>query len=593
MLIICGYSIISELTEPCTIFLYFREVKAAGTFHTRETKMWVAQVKIFLNHVKDMRPLVTVHSLLSRPKVSCRKATIVVMLRKGEKNMSYSPKLSTTFNNTKLRTDHSICELSGMCSTCTNKCTGLCEIGLSAVRGFEAAYPLNTAAQQFASEKKYPFDYSHFNINGRVFGASGAEGDKELINVYSADLSCTIGYKKKIALKAPIILPAMAKLNWRDYYSGAAMAGILVVIGESAAKSDPLLANDEHGKVNNAPIIGEMIECFRKYERGYGDIVLQINADDVALGVPEYALKTFNLKTLEIKFGQAAKGIQHVAPVYDYDEALKIKENGYLILPDPTDDDVIEAIEEGESIHFMQYGRLPMWDEARLAEMITGYRALGAENIFFKMAGFDIADIKRVLRIASDNKIALVTFDGAGGGTGHSPCKMMNEWSHPTIELERIVHSFMAELEKEGAWLPSIAIGGGIVFEDTAFKALSLGAPYVKLVAIGRGAMAAAMSGKKVGEMIKNGVIPEMYKDFEHTGDSVFLEAKSLSRIYKEVEGQISTGSTGLYSFIQRVSWGMKLLMTLNRKFKLELLNQSDVIPLTIEAKEYINTINK
>ncbi len=505
--------------------------------------------------------------------------------------MSYSPKLSTSFNKTKLRTENNICELSGMCSTCTNNCTGLCEIGLSAVRGLEATYPRNTTTQQFASEKNYPFDYSHFNINGRVFGAFGVEGDKELANVYSADLSCTIGFEKKIALKAPIILPAMAKLNWRDYYSGAAMAGVLVVIGESAIKNDPLLAFDEQGKVRQSPLIGEMIECFRKYERGYGDIVLQVNADDIALGTPEYAIKTYHLKTLEIKFGQAAKGIQHVAPVYDYAEALKIKKNGYLILPDPTDRDVIDAIEEGESIHFCQYGRLPMWDEARLAEMISRYKALGAENIFFKMAGFDTADIKRVLRIASDNKVALVTFDGAGGGTGHSPCKMMNEWSYPTIELERIVHSYMAELDKEGAWLPSIAMAGGIVFEDTVFKALSLGAPYVRIAAIGRGAMAAAMSGKKVGEMIDEGVIPELYKGFEHTIDSVFLDAKALRRIYKEVEDQISTGSIGLYSFLQRVCWGLKLFMTLNRKFKLELLDQTDVIPLTNEAKEYIDAI--
>ncbi|MEA4919977.1 MAG: glutamate synthase-related protein [Clostridiaceae bacterium] len=505
--------------------------------------------------------------------------------------MSYSPRLSTTFNETKLRTEHNICELSGMCSVCSDKCTGMCEVGLSAVRGLEAAYPINTATQQFASEKNYPFDYSHFNINGRVFGASGAEGDEELVNVYSADLSCTIGSEKKIALKAPIILPAMAKLNWRDYYAGAAMAGILVVIGENAVKNDPELAHDEYGKVSNSPLLEEMIGCFRKYDKGFGDIVLQVNADDIAVGTPEYALKALDLKTLEIKFGQAAKGIQHVAPVYSYNEALKIKNNGYLILPDPMDKKVIEAIEAGERVHFMQYGRLPMWDETKLADMISRYRALGAENIFFKMAGYDVKDIKRVLKIASDNKVALVTFDGAGGGTGHSPCKMMNEWSYPTIELELIVHSIMSELEKAGAWLPSIAIAGGIVFEDTVFKALSLGAPYVKLAAIGRGAMAAAMSGKKVGEMIEKGIVPEMYKSFEHSGEPIFLEEEALRKIYKDTEGQISAGSIGLYSFIQRVSWGMKLLMTLNRKFKLELLDQSDVIPLTKEARDYINTI--
>ena len=87
--------------------------------------------------------------------------------------MSHSPKLSSLFNNTKLRTPNDISDLSGMCSVCSDKCPGLCEIGLSAVRGIEAAYPFGTANNQFASEKVYPFDFSHFNINGRVFGAMG------------------------------------------------------------------------------------------------------------------------------------------------------------------------------------------------------------------------------------------------------------------------------------------------------------------------------------------------------------------------------------------------------------------------------------
>ena len=232
-----------------------------------------------------------------------------------------------------------------------------------------------------------------------------------------------------------------------------------------------------------------------------------------------------------------------------------------------------------------------MWDEAKLSEKISRYRALGAENIFFKMTGYDTADIKRVLRIASENHVALVTFDGAGGGTGHSPCKMMNEWGQPTIELERIVHTSMTELDSEGAWLPAIAMAGGIVFEDTAFKALAIGAPYVKLVALGRAAMAAAMSGEKVGKMIETGVIPERYKSFGQTLDSVFVEKKTLEEIYKELRQPIPAGAIGLYSYIKRVGWGLKLLMTLNRKFRLELLDQSDVIPLTGEAREYLASL--
>lgn len=501
--------------------------------------------------------------------------------------MSYSPALSTTFSNTKLRTPENICDLSGMCSVCSDQCTGLCEIGLSAVRGLEVAYPYNTSTQQFASEKIYPFDFSHFNINGRVFGAVGAPENAEQTNVHSADIRCEIGYEKKIKLKAPIILPAMAKLNWQDYYSGAAIAGIIAVIGENAVKNDPNLAHDENGLVSHAPILGEMIDHFRRFDRGYGDIVLQVNADDIALGTPEYALKNFPLRTLEIKFGQAAKGIQHVAPVYDYEEAVWIKKNGYLIFPDPLDERVKEEFHKDHGLYFMQYGRLPMWDEAVLTEMMTRYRSLGAENIFFKMAGFDIADIRRVLKIASANKVALVTFDGAGGGTGHSPCKMMNEWGLPTMELEKIVSEIMAELDQEGAWLPSIAIAGGITMEDTLFKALAIGAPYINLVAIGRSAMAAAMTAKNIGEMIARGTIPQTYQNFGDSIDTIFREAKRIKYMYPDVDAAITPGSIGLFSYIDRLIFGMKLFMTLNRKFALKYIDRSDVIPLTREAEEY------
>lgn len=506
--------------------------------------------------------------------------------------MSLSPKLSTTFTNTKLRTPDNICDISGMCSVCSDTCTGLCEIGLSAIRGTEVAYPYNTNTQQFASEKIYPFDFSHFNINGRVFGAMGAPEDAEQTNVHSADVSYEIGYEKKIKLKAPVILPAMAKLNWEDYYSGAAMAGVMVVIGENAINKDLGLKHDINGKVNHAPILGKMIDCFRRFEKGYGDIVLQVNADDIVVGTAEYALKNFDLRTIEIKFGQAAKGIQHVAPVYSYEEAVSLKNKGYLVFPDPLEDGVKEAFDRGDGFQFMQCGRLPMWNESFLEELIKKYRDCGAENILFKMAGYDVEDIRRVIQIASDNKIALITFDGAGGGTGNSPCKMMNEWSYPTIELEKIINVIIKDIEKEGGWIPEIAIAGGIAMEDTMFKALALGAPFIKMVGIGRGAMAATMSGKNMAELIMNGKIPKTHLAFGNDIDTIFKDAKYIKSIYKEDDKPISYGAIGVYSYLSRLSFGMKLFMTLNRKFSLKYINKSDVIPLTKEAREYLSEIS-
>ena len=56
----------------------------------------------------------------------------------------------------------------------------------------------------------------------------------------------------------------MAKLNWQDYYSGAAMAGIIAVIGESAIRNDTGLEYDVNGMVSCSPLLDKMINCFRQ-----------------------------------------------------------------------------------------------------------------------------------------------------------------------------------------------------------------------------------------------------------------------------------------------------------------------------------------
>ncbi len=125
--------------------------------------------------------------------------------------------------------------------------------------------------------------------------------------------------------------------------------------------------------------------------------------------------------------------------------------------------------------------------------------------------------------------------------------------------------------------------------EDTMFKAIALGAPNIKMVGIGRGAMAAAMSGKTIGELIEKGNTPKTHLAFGDDADTIFKDAKYIKSIYKADHSPISYGSIGLYSYINRLSFGLKLFMTLNRKFNLKYIDQSDVIPLTNEAREYLN----
>ena len=77
---------------------------------------------------------------------------------------------ASTATLTKNRTEDSVVPSSGMCVTCVDGCIGMCEIGKSAYRGHEVIYPQPFGVITTASEKRYPVDYSHFNVMGTAGG---------------------------------------------------------------------------------------------------------------------------------------------------------------------------------------------------------------------------------------------------------------------------------------------------------------------------------------------------------------------------------------------------------------------------------------
>lgn len=494
--------------------------------------------------------------------------------------MSYSPSLGSTISNTHMRTPANLSEFSGLCAVCTVNCSGTCEIGLSAVRGSEAIYPYAADVNQFASEKKYPVDFSHLNINGRVFGAFGVNENSDEASFPNARIECSFGKAYPIQMKAPIILPAMAKLNWKDYFSGAALAGVLAVIGEDVVAKDPALVL-ENEKVVDSPLLAQMVSAYKSYQTGYGDIVVQANEDDERLGVLEYAIKHLGVETVELKFGQAAKGIQGMGRIKTIEEATRLKQMGYLVFPDPLEDTVKANYTNGVGPTFEKVGKLPVWNEIHLLKRVISLKQLGAKRICFKTGPFDTKDLAQLLKIASISGVDLVTFDGAGGGTGNSPAKMMNEWGIPTIQLESLVVSILDRLVELGYDVPQVAITGGIAMEDQVFKALALGAPHIRFVGLGRAAMAAAMTGKQIGELINSGNTPKEYVRFGQSVETIFENYKTLALEHGDTVQTFSPGAIGVYSYIERVSTGLKQLMALNRKFDLSYLSKDDLIAMT------------
>lgn len=494
--------------------------------------------------------------------------------------MSYSPYLGSPVTNTRMRIQNHVTDISGMCSVCTSDCVGPCEIGLSAIRGSEAILPFSADKNQFASEKKYPIDFSHFNINGRVFGAVGVLEDPYEATFPNADISSTFGIDQSVKIKAPFVLPAMAKLAWKEYFSGAAISGVPVVIGEAVVAKDPGLVVDGY-KVVKAPLLEEMVSTYKCYYQNFGDVILQANFDDEYLGVLEYAIERLGIKSVELKFGQAAKGIQGMSKVADLNAALRFKKLGYIIIPDPTDPIVVENYNKNIGPVFEKVDKLPMWSPEKLIQRVAELKKLGAERVCFKTGPFDPRDIATILEIASETGVDLVTLDGAGGGTGHSPAKMMNEWGIPTVTLEAIVYRILKKLEIAKRPLPPIAMAGGFATEDHIFKGLALGAPYIRMIAIGRAAMAAATVGRQVGEALQNNKLPKIYAQFGSTMEEVFADYRLLKAEYGNETANIPTGAIGLYSYLNRVSTGLKHFMALNRKFALQYINREDIVPLT------------
>jgi len=168
-----------------------------------------------------------------------------------------------------------------------------------------------------------------------------------------------------------------------------------------------------------------------------------------------------------------------------------------------------------------------------------------------------------------------------------SPWRMMNEWGVPPVYLHSRLYDCARRLADRGKHLPAIAVGGGFVFDDQSFKGLALGAPFVKLVGMARGPIAAAMVGKTIGRTIDEQQVPVYIERFGNSKDEIFVTASKLRSELGDDEFQkIPTGALGLYTYYERLDQGLRQLMAGSRKFTLEHLSRNDLAALTREAAD-------
>jgi glutamate synthase domain-containing protein 2 len=164
---------------------------------------------------------------------------------------------------------------------------------------------------------------------------------------------------------------------------------------------------------------------------------------------------------------------------------------------------------------------------------------------------------------------------------------MMNEWGMPPVELHSLMYNYAKLLSDKGEYVPALAAAGGFIFEDQIFKALALGAPFVKLVGMARSPIAAAMVAKTIGRAIDNNQLPVYVERFGDSIDEIFVTASELRKELGDDEFEkLPTGAIGLYTYYERLAQGLRQLMAGSRKFTLEYVSRDDIAALTPEAAD-------
>jgi glutamate synthase domain-containing protein 2 len=446
------------------------------------------------------------------------------------------------------------------------------------------------------ADKDYPVDYSHLNIQGYAQGAdglpAGMEANPDNARFPLVDTEISYGWDQKVKMRVPVFTGALgsteiARKNWEHFAVGAAISGVTIVCGENVCGIDPALELSGAKKVIKAPDMDRRIAAYRKYHADYGEILIQMNVEDTNLGVAEYIIDKHKIETIELKWGQGAKCIGGEIKVAELERALELQHRGYIVTPDPSDPIVQASYKAGAIKEFERHSRLGFVSQEGFMKEVERLRGLGFKRITLKTGAYSLKELAMAIRYCSDAKIDLLTIDGASGGTGMSPWRMMEEWGIPSIYLHSAAYEYASILAAKGKRVPDLAFAGGFSTEDHIFKALALGAPYVKAVCMGRALMIPGMVGKNIGQWLKNGNLPKSVAEYGSTPEEIFVAYEKVKDIVGAGEiKNIPLGAVGIYSYADKLKVGLQQLMAGCRRFNISVIGRRDLMSLSGECSK-------
>jgi len=307
---------------------------------------------------------------------------------------------------------------------------------------------------------------------------------------------------------------------------------------------------------------------------------------------------------IELKWGQGAKDIGGEIQVTDLDYALFLKERGYIVDPDPSLPEVQESFKARGITSFARHSRLgyteltsPAQVEEAFMKDIQRLRKLGYSRISLKTGSYGMEALAMAIKFASRAGLELLTVDGSGGGTGMSPWNMMETWGVPSILLHSKAYQYARILADKGEKVVDMAFAGGLAREDHIFKALALGAPFTKLVCMGRALMIPGFLGTNIEGVFKpdkRAALSAHWERMPATVTSVGTYPEEIFAGYYGVRTKVGEkemrnipfGAIAAWTLMDKISAGVQQLMAGARKFSLAEISREDIVSANRETEQ-------
>ncbi len=504
---------------------------------------------------------------------------------------------------------------SGLCTLCSASCEGRCETWLSSMVGRKMLYPRDYGITTSGAGNMTHLGacYSSLRIQGYNYGATGLpkglSSNADDCVFPNVSIETSFGREMKTKARIPLMTGALgstfiAAKYWESFAIGAALVGCPIVVGENVVGIDRD-AVIENGKISKAPELDRRIDTYLKYYDGYGAIIVQMNVEDTRNGVAEYVIDKYGDKVIiELKWGQGAKDIGGEIQVTDLDYAIFLHNRGYVVDPNPTIPEVQEAFKHHGIKSFARHSRLGYTDlaspvdvEKNFMDAVAHLRKIGYKRITLKTGSYGMEALAMAMKFATKGGLDLLTIDGSGGGTGMSPWNMMETWGVPSIFLHSKAWEYAGILDRKGENVADLAFAGGLAREDHVFKALALGAPYTKLVCMGRALMIPGFLGSNIeGAMYPDrkgklsahwDKLPSSVLNIGNYPEEIFAGYYDVQRRVGEKEMKnIPFGAIAMWTLSDKIAAGLQQLMAGARKFALKEISRDDLFSANREVEQ-------